>query len=175
MRVVSLSRMLPFSPALPELHLTEDQQDVLLERKKASLPRFIILITKCLIPPLLVFALILTLISLLLPTVKHHETTFFSIQPIGHARKVTAGSLPVNSTSSSLSPLRASAVAAIRDIKQELEETSPGNDIVNATKTIVQSGNVRLEEWLGINGPSIFVGALREDIYSTQKQSLTRF
>lgn len=66
-------------------------------------------------------------------------------------------------------------MAAIRDIKQELEETSPGNDIVNATKTIVQSGNVRLEEWLGINGPSIFVGALREDIYSTQKQSLTRF
>lgn len=155
MRVVSLSRMLPFSPTLPELHHTEDQQDVLLEWKKASLPRFIILITKCLIPPLLVFALILTLISLLLPTVKHHETTFFSIQPIGHARKVTAGSLPVNSTSSSLSPLRASAVAAIRDIKQELEETSPGNDIVNATKTIVQSGNVRLEEWLGINGPSI--------------------
>lgn len=44
-----------------------------------------------------------------------------------------------------------------------------GNDIVNVIKIIVQLGNVRLEEWLGINGLSIFVGVLCEDIYLMQK------
>ncbi|OXC85440.1 hypothetical protein C349_02430 [Cryptococcus neoformans var. grubii Br795] len=161
MRVASLSFMLPFNPALPQLHRTVDQQDGLLEQKKASLPRVIILLTKCLPPILLVFAFILTLISLLLPTMTHHEATFFSIRPIGHARKVTAGILPVSSTSPSLSELSMSPLAAIGGIKQELEEMSTENDIVNAAKTIVQSGNVTLEEWLGIDGPSIFVGALR--------------
>lgn len=62
-----------------------------------------------------------------------------------------------------------SPVAAIGGIKQELEEMSTENGIVNAAKTIVQSGNVTLEEWLGIDGPSIFVGALREAIHSAQK------
>ncbi|KIR36475.1 hypothetical protein I352_01424 [Cryptococcus deuterogattii MMRL2647] len=160
MGVVKLSRMFPMSPALSQPHRTVGQQDTLLEQKKLSLPGIIILLAKCLLPPLLVFALIITLISLLLPTVEHHGTTFYSIQPVGYARKVTIGSLPISSTSTSLSALSASALAAIGDIEPKLEGTSTGNNVVNTMKVIVQSGNVTLEKWLGIDGPSIFVGAL---------------
>lgn len=166
MGVVKLSRMFPMSLALSQPQRTVGQQDTLLEQKKLSLPGIIILLTKCLLPPLLVFALIITLISLLLPTVEHHGTTFYSIQPVGYARKVTIGSLPISSTSTSLSALSGSALAAIGDIEQKLEGTSIGNNVVNTMKVIVQSGNVTLEKWLGIDGPSIFVGALSEEIYS---------
>ncbi|ADV21633.1 hypothetical protein I305_03326 [Cryptococcus gattii E566] len=161
MGVVKLSRMFPMSLALSQPQRTVGQQDTLLEQKKLSLPGIIILLTKCLLPPLLVFALIITLISLLLPTVEHHGTTFYSIQPVGYARKVTIGSLPISSTSTSLSALSGSALAAIGDIEQKLEGTSIGNNVVNTMKVIVQSGNVTLEKWLGIDGPSIFVGALK--------------
>lgn len=164
--VVKLSRMFPMSPALSQPHRTAGQQDTLLEQKKLSLPGIIILLTKCLLSPLLVFALIITLISLLLPTVEHHGTTFYSIQPVGYARKVTICSLPIGSTSTPLSALNASALAPIGDIEQKLERTSTGNNVVNTIKVIVQSGNVTLEKWLGIDGPSIFVGALSEEIYS---------
>ncbi|WVN91043.1 uncharacterized protein L203_106290 [Cryptococcus depauperatus CBS 7841] len=147
MRIVRLSR--PHEPShtkvnqktqMPKVTLAE-QQDSFEDRDYAP-PRWVVLLTRCVLPPLLFVTLAFTLFPLLLPTIKHHGMTFFTIQPSGQQQQLIPFSkLPV--------PVKISAHEHAPVHADEIKEA------------IVQSGNVTLERWLGLEGPSIYVGALQ--------------
>ncbi|ODO06422.1 hypothetical protein L198_01654 [Cryptococcus wingfieldii CBS 7118] len=151
MRIARLSRT--FRPSSPRVSLRLPS----CKREQAPHPPLAVLLTKCLLPPLLALILVLTLIPLLLPTINHHGTTFFTIHPTGSSRDTTITYLPsVNETSPGASAsARAAIQNAVADVAKSAGEDS---EVENA---FVQNANMTLQQWLGLEGPSIFAGALQ--------------
>ncbi|WVQ73963.1 hypothetical protein IAR50_003544 [Cryptococcus sp. DSM 104548] len=154
MRIVRLSRTSRPSTPRVSVHLPSIKQE------RATLPPpMVVLSTKCLLPPLLILTLVLTLIPLLLPTMEYHGTAFFTIQPTGDPQDAaSAGSLPATSETSPLAS--ASASAAVQDAVADVTAAST-QDSTEIENDFVQAANLTLQQWLGLEGPSIFAGALQ--------------
>ncbi|WVQ99642.1 hypothetical protein IAU59_006781 [Kwoniella sp. CBS 9459] len=166
MRIVRLSRASPIPPPTGPLKkpLSAPPQP-----PESKLSRTLALLTAVLLPPLLALTLTLTLLPLLLPTVEHTSLSFFSVEPIGHAREL--GVVALNGSSNAAIDEGESGVEGDKDDRSiGGRQSETGDNVAEAfeelddfddeeTIDIVENGSTM--EWMGKDGPKIYVGALQ--------------
>ncbi|WVF71228.1 hypothetical protein IAT40_006028 [Kwoniella sp. CBS 6097] len=173
MRIVRLSRASPIPPDAGPLKTPLSAPPHQPPQPISS--QTLNLLTTILLPPLLGLALTLTLLPLLLPTVNHTSLSFFSVEPIGHAREVGVvalnGSTGYKETAmmedqreekremeNRQSDVVGHVEYAVDELHQDRNETEDHDDDDGKGGTVENGSTL---EWLGKDGPRIYVGALQ--------------
>ncbi|WRT66597.1 uncharacterized protein IL334_003556 [Kwoniella shivajii] len=147
MRITRLSRIPLIPSSSTEVHLNSASIHPSDSISRRTTHRLVIVST-CLLPIFLSIALALTLLPLLLPSIKSQSLNFFSISPVGYERLNFGNSLNITTNGATTIPPG-----------KRRDEHDESRRVVEGIADIVEGVNTT--SWKGVDGPSIFVGALQ--------------
>jgi hypothetical protein len=164
MRVIRLSRVVvPSHPRKSEQRSIAEPQDGTFQRKTLSIP--ILILIRVLTTFLLLCAIGLTLLVLLLPTPRLHLSAL-TIHPNDKSLGITQASPIAGLNTTGLTNVTQSEGSSGKVNGVELRSFGVEVDTVQGDMTrekrVLGDGNRRDDEWLGLYGPSIWLGVMRK-------------
>lgn len=140
-----------------------------------QLPRLAHVILQCLTVVLLLSSICLALLIVLTPTYGQ-SLSMFTLEPMGQERAGVAMMTPSNATNASSVPprLQVSDTATSQpsnDHPTMSDRPTKGDAADGSDGSVDRSTGRSMYRWLGVHGPSIYVGAMREFLIERRSRS----